>query len=215
MFSQSGFSLALIIGVATCSSGQALAQATVFPSLAVGELSTFAVAIQPVNYFNTGPSTSFSKQISFSLSEEADVRIDMRMLAASWRYNGINLWNHQFKLFNDTHTLLGTSAADADFENHDSYRCTASLDVWCRNQGVTLAQHLAAGNYSIEFSSVVSGTRAADVYFGVARNEPAVLPSYLAQMTPPNAVPETSSWAMMLIGLMGLGAIAKRRQDRA
>lgn len=213
MFSQREFSSALIIGFAVCSSGQALAQATVFPSLAVGELSSFAVESHPINYYPTGSSTSFSKQISFSLSEEADIRIDMRMLSAGFKYNSITLVGHQFKLFNDTHTLLGTSAADADFENHGSYQCTEFASVWCVNQGVTLAQQLAAGNYLIEFSSNVSGTRASDVYFGVAKNEPAVLTSYLGQMTPAGAVPESSTWAMMALGLLGLGAgVRKHRQ---
>ncbi|MGH6645735.1 PEP-CTERM sorting domain-containing protein [Aquabacterium sp.] len=175
------------------------------PSYDFGNVSTFATVAVPTS------SGTFSKELTFSLSSAADIRIDARLVGSSYKYDGATsyLSNPAFNLFDSNHTLIGTSVLDSTFAQRDGNGCTFTQCFF--NQGVTLAQNLAAGSYSIEFSSFVSGTRANQLHFGVSKNEASVISAYLTQVTPAGAVPEASTCAMMLLGLAGL-SLGVRKQ---
>lgn len=208
MFSNRTLSWALAMGFMASTSGHALAQTFTQPSYDFGLVSTFATVTAPT-------ASPFSKQLTFSLNSAADIRIDARMLAVGYKYDGATsrLSNPVFNLFDSTHTLVGTSAIDASFAQTDGNDCTFTQCFF--NQGVTLAKTLSAGSYSIEFSSYVLGTRPNTLHFGVSKNEASVLATYLAQVTPAGAVPETSTWAMMALGLLALGAGARKNRQKA
>ena len=202
MFSFREISAAVLIVAAVTAGPDALAAFTQ-PSYDFGTVSTFATVAVP-----TSGSGTFSKELTFSLSDAADVRIDARMVASSYKYDGATsfLSNPVFNLFDSSHTLIGTSAIDSTFAQTDGNGGSGCFFTLCvSNQGITLARGLAAGSYSIEFSSFVSGTRPNQLHFGVSKNEAAVISAYLAQVTPAGAVPETSTCAMMLLGLAALG----------
>lgn len=178
------------------------------PSFDFGNISSFAVTVDPSHAANL-----YTKQLTFSLSEDADVRIDMRAALQSYKYVGatFSLSNSTFNLYDANHTLLGTSAIDPTFAQTDGN--SGCFFVVCRyNLGVTLQSSLKAGNYAIEFSATSLGFSTPNMYFGVSKNEATTINTYLTQVTPAGAVPEASTYAMMLLGLTALGVAFRKHQ---
>ncbi|HEX5355760.1 MAG TPA: hypothetical protein VFW93_06065 [Aquabacterium sp.] len=192
-------------------SGQALAQ-TAFtePSYDFGPINSFAVLNDPSHAGNT---STYAKQLSFSLDSASDVRLDLRYVWYSYRSLVTSgFYNESFKLYDSAHTLVGTGSLDSSFAG--GY-CTGEIryqQCWA-NHGLTLATNLSAGNYSIEFSGTRDfGPYTPNLYFGVSKADAAAIDQYYKQITPAGAVPENSTITLMGLGLIGL--LLTRRPSR-
>ena len=196
-----GMAIFLTAGVST-----GAAAAFTEPSYDFGNVSSFAVMVDPSHSANL-----YSKQLTFSLTGDTGIRIDMRAAEQSYKYVSATfaLGSATFNLFDASHALLGTSTIDPTFAQSDGNN---GLFVVRRyNLGVTLQSTLKAGNYSIEFSAANLGFNTPDMYFGVSKNEASTIKTYLTTVTPPNAVPEASTAVMMLLGLTALGLCARQK----
>lgn len=185
------------------------------PAYDFGTISAYATARQPAPSYGANGDYSgiYSKQLTFNLSSDEAIRIDVRAAQQQHsKYNDATRYfgTASFNVFDSTHTLIGTSVADPTYSARSceyygtSSRCSIEL-------GLTFASTLKAGAYSFEFNGTITGHSFPEVYFGVALDQPNLIPAYLKDVTSPT--PEPATAIMMALGLTGL--LLTRRQKSA
>lgn len=179
------------------------------PAYDFGVVSSYAVTVDPSH----ASAYAYSKLLTFNLTSNADVRIDMRALESASKYYSATfaIYNPVFKLYDASHNLLGTSVDDPTFAQSDGGNC---IYGYCQfNDGVTLSTSLQAGSYAIEFSGSSPGFNSPTLHFGISKNEAATINEYLKELTPTNAIPEPGTYALTLLGLSAL-TLRRRMQKK-
>lgn len=179
------------------------------PTIDFGTVTSWAVKIArgQAIYQLTSP---FSQQLLFSLDNTSDIRIDVRSMGTQQKYNTTQISSAQFDIFDAAHSLVGHATVDPTFQKTTCPAIDFVFGASCNTEfGMTFSSTLNAGNYSVEFRPTNMGYNfSPDVRFGVAVNNPELMPAYLAQLTP--TVPEPSTGSAFLLGLAALPFVLKR-----
>jgi hypothetical protein len=165
-------------------------------------------------HFSGSVGTSFGSPLSFSGTLDLDFSNDFTLYA----FDSLNISVHGRPVFTQVSSLpsLGTSVASIHATNSAKDMLTLTFAIptpgaWIGfNQGAITGGQLVFGAFN-GFYVGASGVVTRDP------SDPLILaPPPLLNDPPPEittaAVPELSTWAMMLIGLAGLGIAAKRRR---
>ena len=139
--------------------------------------------------------------------------------------SGLSLWEYEYEIVNDEPLVVGNSIADLNIANIDYDDIVNSPTGWDfipdnRNNGsaywyATSASYYVGPQQSLaQFTIQSPAGPAADIarwdMSGWAENKPQVYEGYISGPD----VPEPSTWALMLAGLVGLVVVRLRRRAR-
>ena len=188
----------------------------------------FTMAVQAASPVNLGTVATFAaftdtdartayqaydRSFTFTLATDATVRIDMREIGNThWLSNyAAGLTDVSLTLLNGSNQLIGTAAVDAAF-NGSKTECLSGGK--CRTAfalGHTLTTLLTAGTYTMGLTGRSLGSGPESVLnLGVLVLGAGDAGSYFSAITPATNLPEPGAWAMMGLGLLGIGVVARR-----
>ncbi|RZL02142.1 MAG: hypothetical protein EOP36_08585 [Rubrivivax sp.] len=186
--------------------------ATTAPTANLGSVSSFATFVD-----NDARSYAqlYDRQLTFSIANDATVRIDMREVGNTHWLNEYahGLVDVNLTLLNSSQQLLGTASIDPSFNGSNAscgsgFKCNVSFA-----KGYTLTTTLAAGTYTMELTGKWLSSNASPLNFGVLVVGAADQAAYLTAFTPATNLPEPTSWALMALGFCGVAAATKAKRQ--
>lgn len=200
-----------VAGIGLCSTLAAHAVTTA-PTVNLGDLSTFAAF---TDTDARGFNQAYDRLFTFTLDSEATVRIDMRQIGNShWLDNyAAGLYGTRLTLSNSSNVLVGAATVDPAF-NGTQASCLSGPKCNVQfAQGLSFTAALAAGTYTMELTGTSLGSGGGSVLrVGALVVGAGDQVAYLSAITPATNLPESGSWAMMGLGLLGVAAVVRARR---
>lgn len=176
----------------------------------VGTFATFTDTDARMSY------QAYDRALTFTLASDATVRIDMRQIGNTHWLNqyAAGLTNVSLTLSTSSDQLLGTAALDNAFKGEKAECLSGGKCRVTFAQGYTLTTALTAGTYRMDLTGQSLGSGPGSVLnLGVLLVGAGDQGAYFNAITPATNLPEPGAWAMMGLGLLGIGVVARQRQQ--